>query len=279
MNELQIVSLENTEISAWDFESIKSELAEALSVYKSMVYTDDSIKSAKDDKALLAKVKKLVEDQRKAYKAKCLAPYDAIEPKIKEIVSMIEEQRVLIDDVVKDYTERQKQEKLTAIKAYYDKKAFVLGADAERLFERLLDPKWLNASTAKKKYEEEIQLAINKAAADLETVKKMNSLFVDTLIDTYCETCSIERVQQKQDELQVAYDKAGLSNQVVTEPAKADAKPVASDAITADASDGVMIKVYGSKNQLTQVTDFMKAIGVRFEVLEKHLLLLRESPI
>lgn len=268
MNELQIVSLENTEISAWDFESIKSELAEALSVYKSMVYIDDSIKSAKDDKALLAKVKKLVEDQRKAYKAKCLAPYDAIEPKIKEIVSMIEEQRVLIDDVVKDYTERQKQEKLTAIKAYYDKKAFVLGADAERLFERLLDPKWLNASTAKKKYEEEIQLAINKAAADLETVKKMNSLFVDTLIDTYCETCSIERVQQKQDELQVAYDKAGLSNQVVTEPAKADAKPVASDAITADASDGVMIKVYGSKNQLTQVTDFMKAIGVRFEVME-----------
>lgn len=94
----------------------------------------------------------------------------------------------------------------------------------------------------------------------------MNSPFVDTLIDTYCETVSIERVQQKQDELQVAYDKAGLSNQVVTEPTNVDVKPVASDAITSDASDGVMIKIYGSKNQLTQVTDFMKAIGVKFEV-------------
>lgn len=144
----------------------------------------------------------------------------------------------------------------------------MLGTEAERLFESLLDPKWLNASTAKKKYEEEIQLAINKAAGDLEAVRKMNSPFVDTLIDTYCETCSIERVQQKQDELQVAYDKVGLSNQMVTEPAKADVKPVTSDVIPADVGDGVMIKIYGSKNQLTQVTDFMKAIGVRFEVIE-----------
>ena len=37
-----------------------------------MVYTDESIKSAKDDKAALAKVKKMIEDQRKAYKAKSL---------------------------------------------------------------------------------------------------------------------------------------------------------------------------------------------------------------
>ena len=268
MNELSIVGLENTEITSWDFEKIKTELSQALSVYKNMVYTDESIKSAKDDKSVLAKAKKMVEDQRKAYKAKCLAPYNEIELQIKEIVAMIEEHRVLIDEVVKDYTDRQKQEKLTAIKAYYDKKAFVLGVDAERLFERLLDPKWLNASTAKKKYEEEIQLAINKAATDLEAVRKMESPFVDTLIDTYCETCSIEQVQQKQDELQAAYDKAGLSNQMVTEPAQSATKPVISDAMPADTNDGVVIKVYGSKNQLTQVTDFMKAIGVRFEVME-----------
>ena len=268
MNELQIVSLEKNDITTWDFAMIKSELESALAIYKTSVYTDETIKSAKDDKNTLAKAKKLVEDRRKEFKEKCMAPYNALEPQIKELVSMIEEQRQQIDDVVKDYTERQRQEKLTAIKAYYDKKAFVLGADAERLFERLLDPKWLNASTAKKKYEEEIQLAINKAAADLEAVRKMNSPFVDTLIDTYCETCSIERVQQKQDELQVVYDKAGLSNQMVTEPAQADVKPVTNDVMPADASDGVMIKVYGSKNQLAQVTDFMKAIGVRFEVME-----------
>ena len=63
MNELSIVGLENTEITSWDFEKIKTELSQALSVYKNMVYTDESIKSAKDDKSVLAKAKKMVEDR------------------------------------------------------------------------------------------------------------------------------------------------------------------------------------------------------------------------
>ena len=90
MEELQLVSLEQTEITAWNFAALKEELARALSVYKTTVYTDDTIKLAKDDKAKLAKAKKIVEDQRKAFKAKCMEPYDAIEPQVKELVAMIE---------------------------------------------------------------------------------------------------------------------------------------------------------------------------------------------
>ncbi len=211
MNELQIVSLEKTAISSWDFEGIKAELAQALSVYKNMVYTDESIKSAKDDKAVLAKVKKLIEDQRKAYKAKCLAPYDAIEPQVKEIVGMIEEQRALIDDVVKDYTERQKREKEEEVKKYYDKKAFVLGDVAQPLFSKILDPKWLNASTSKSKYEEGIQEAIVKAKSDLDAIRAINSPFVDTLIEKYVETLSLDDAKAKHEELVMAASKAGLN--------------------------------------------------------------------
>ena len=126
MNELQIVNLEQTDITTWNFAGLKEELSRALSVYKTTVYTDETIKMAKDDKAKLAKAKKIVEDQRKAYKAKCLAPYEALEPQIKEIVGMIEEQRVAIDDVVKDFTERQKAEKEIIING-------MIGIDGGRL--------------------------------------------------------------------------------------------------------------------------------------------------
>ena len=68
------------------------------------------------------KAKKVIEDCRKAYKAQCLAPYEALEPQVKELVSMIEEQRLLIDETVKEYENRQKQEKEVAVKTYYDKK-------------------------------------------------------------------------------------------------------------------------------------------------------------
>ena len=59
MNDLQIVNLEQTDITAWDFAKIKEELAHTLSQYRSIVYTDDTIQSAKNDKATLAKAKNI----------------------------------------------------------------------------------------------------------------------------------------------------------------------------------------------------------------------------
>lgn len=262
MNELQITSLEKTEISAWDFEGIKEELAQALSVYKNMVYTDESIKSAKDDKAALAKVKKMIEDQRKAYKAKCLAPYDAIEPQVKEIVGMIEEQRVLIDDVVKDYTERQKREKEEEVKKYYDKKAFVLGDLAQPLYSKLLDSKWLNASTSRAKYEEGIQEAINKAKSDLDAIRALNSPFVDTLIEKYMDTMSLDEAKAKHEELVMVASRAGF-NQTGAASEMAE-KPVAP--VVVNDSDGIVIKIHANQNQMNQICDFMKAIGVTYEI-------------
>ena len=49
MNELQLIPLEQNDISSWDFQQIKTELENALSVYKNSVYTDETIKSAKED--------------------------------------------------------------------------------------------------------------------------------------------------------------------------------------------------------------------------------------
>ena len=100
MNDLQVINLENTDISRWDFERIRSELQRNLDLYTGIVYDDASIKEAKNDRSTLNKTKKIIEDARKAYKARCLAPYEALEPKIKELVVMIERQRLLIDDTL-----------------------------------------------------------------------------------------------------------------------------------------------------------------------------------
>ena len=265
MNDLQIIALEQNDITTWDFERIKANLESALSVYRNTVYTDETIKSAKDDKATLAKAKKLVEDRRKAYKEQCLAPYTAIEPRIRELVTMIEDQRLLIDGVVKDYTERQKQEKEKEVRAYYNRKAAPLGDLSFKLFEKLLDPKWLNASTKRAKYEEEVQLAINNAARDILSIRAMDSPFVDTLLETYVRTLSMEEVQRQSEELQKAHEKAGFSERPVaashtTEPAAAANMPAA------DIEKGTLLRVYASQNQLGQIMDFMNAIGVQFDV-------------
>ena len=260
MEELQLVSLEQTEITAWNFAALKEELARALSVYKTTVYTDDTIKLAKDDKAKLAKAKKIVEDQRKAFKAKCMEPYDAIEPQVKELVAMIEEQRVAIDDVVKDYTDRQKAEKESKIKAFYDKKAHVLGDLAEPLFEKFLDQKWLTASSGNK-YQEELQIKINEALSDVRNILAMESPFVDTVVEKYVATLSVDEAKAKHEELVAAARKAGLGQQIIQSAVSAPAKEQ-----TIDAENGILVKLYGNESQVTQVMDFAKALGVNIEI-------------
>ena len=133
------------------------------------------------------------------------------------------------------------------------------------LFEKLLDPKWLNPSTTRKKYEEEVQLAVNNAAHDIQKIREMNSPFVDTLLETYVRTLSMDEVQRQAQELQRAHEKAGFSLQQETEVCLSKPDSMASIS-TANTENVAIIKIYASQNQLGQIMDFMKAIGVQFEV-------------
>ena len=269
MNDLQIVNLENTDITVWDFPSIKAELQRHLDAYAGLVYTDDTIKEAKNDRAALNKVKKAIDEARKAYKARCLAPYEAMESQIKELLDLVEGQRTLIDDTVKDYENRQKEAKEQEVRKYYDRKAAVLGTYAAPLYEKLFDKKWTNASTAKAKYEESVLVAINGAAADIAAIKAMNSPFVETLIVIYTDTLSMDQVKAKQAELDEAAKKASLTTvKAATAAAGVQAPvPAAKEQAPANAEEGMAVKIYASQNQMNQIIDFMKAIGVRYEFI------------
>jgi hypothetical protein len=68
MNELKVMNLDNTDISTWDFSSLKTELQAYLSEYEGLVYTDETIKDAKKDRTTLKKAKDAIEDAKKAYR-------------------------------------------------------------------------------------------------------------------------------------------------------------------------------------------------------------------
>lgn len=266
MNDLPIVRLESTDISGWNFSMLRAELQRGLDSYAGIVYTDETIKNAKNDRSTLAKVKKVIEDARKAYKARCLAPYEALEPQIKELVDMVERQRVLIDETVKDYETRLKDEKEQDVRKYYDCKAVVLGSLADALYLKLFDKTWVNASTTKAKYEEGIIAAINGAAADIAAIRGMKSPFVDTLLEEYIQTLSLDQVKAKQAELEDAAKRASLTT--AAEAAAVGASvPAAIQAMPAGSEDGTAMRIYATQNQMNQITDFMKAIGVRYELI------------
>ena len=62
----------------FNFEELKTQLAESLELYAGLVVTEDGIKAAKEDRARLNKLREALETKRKEVKRECMAPYDRI---------------------------------------------------------------------------------------------------------------------------------------------------------------------------------------------------------
>ena len=266
MNELQIIKFDNTDITMWDFPALKAELLASMSDFDGLVYTDNTIKDAKKDRTTLSKAKKVVEDARKAYKARCLEPYEAIEPQIKELTSLIEERRLQIDKTVKEFEYRQKEAKKKEVREYYDRVSGGFGETAERIWEKIFEPKWVNATTGVAKYREEIQTDIADVTRGMESIKGLTSPFEHTLMELYLDTLSMDTILQKNEELKEAARKAGIMGTSVGEADRVyDTKP--EEKPYTNEEEGVLLRIHASQARLNQICDFMKAIGVTYEIV------------
>lgn len=264
MNDLDLMAMENSEISTWDFPSVKDKLVLSLQEYKGIVYTDETIKEAKEDKKKIKSQIKLIEDARKAFKARCMEPYNTIEPQIKELTELLKEQESEIDTSIKSHDEKLEDEKRDLIHSFYLKKAVPLGNLADKLFDRILNPRWLKVSVKKKAYEEEVLTAISRTAMELAVIQELNSPFSDDLFEKYIGGSSLEEVKAYNDTMLRSAARAGLTRD--SEDAAAEKSVYYK--IPTEKQDGTHVIIHGSEKQLTQVFDFMKAIGVKYELSE-----------
>lgn len=168
---------------SFNAEEIKAELAQRLEKYNGLVYNEENIKEAKTDRANLNKFKDAIEGKRKEMKKMCLAPYETFEIKIKEITAMIDKPILAIDSQVKGFEQIKKEEKLNGIKLFYadrvgDLKQLVL-------FDRIYNPKWLNATYKESVIEKEIIDLLTKVESDLQVIAELQSEYELQIKDTY----------------------------------------------------------------------------------------------
>lgn len=93
-----------------NFEELKQALTQRLAQFDNVVYPPDSIKEAKQDKAELNKLRRSIEERRKEIRRNCLKPYSAVEPRFKELVTLIDEPLSRIDDYIARNTPLEPQE-------------------------------------------------------------------------------------------------------------------------------------------------------------------------
>ncbi len=133
--ELKMNDYQLPEKISFNFDELKQELTEKVSMYETLVYTDDQIKEAKADKAQLNKLKKALNDERIRLEKEYMVPFNSFKSQVNEIISIIDKPVALIDKQVKEYEDKQKQEKMEQIKALWGEMDVPEGLTLERVFE------------------------------------------------------------------------------------------------------------------------------------------------
>ena len=136
----------------WNHEEIERTVAEKMSYYRGLVYSDDQIIEAKKDRAALNKFVAALKAKDREIKKLCLQPYEEFHEKMQQIIRQVEEPAALIDDQVKGYEEGLKAAKLEEIRKLYEAKGFQPWVTLERI----MNPSWLNKSYSLKKVEADL---------------------------------------------------------------------------------------------------------------------------
>ena len=153
----------------WNNEELKAEIAEKMQEYKSLAFTEETIKEAKADRAKLNKLRTAFEDERKRIKKLCMAPYDEFEKQVKELIALIDEPIQLIDSQIKEVEQKRREEKRQKIEELFA----CIGFQTFVTLDKIWDDKWLNASVTLGKIEGQMKSRMYQIGNDVLTIQNL----------------------------------------------------------------------------------------------------------
>lgn len=189
MTEVRAVITQQEGTVSCNFEEVKGYIRERLKEYDGAVFTEESKGYAKKELAKLRAEKKELNDNLREAKKKYMAPWDAFEPKLKELINLFDEPITLIDGQVKAFEEDRVVQKKALIEAIYTE----LVGDLSDIIplERIYNPKWENATTKEKAIREEVLAQATAARIALDTIRGMRSDAESKALDVYKQTLSL----------------------------------------------------------------------------------------
>ena len=189
----------------FNFEELKTELAERLEHYNGLIVTEDGIKEAKDDRAKLNKLRTAIDTRRKDIKKEYMKPYTEFEGKIKELTLLIDQPIKAIDAQLNSYEERRKEAKMEKIREAYESTITEAVKDIIPL-ERIADQKWLNSTTSMKKVEEDLTSWEKRVNADLLALDTVEEEFRAAVREKYISTLDITMALAHRNQLKAAQE-------------------------------------------------------------------------
>lgn len=217
----------------WNKTEFMDKVASITEQYRGLTYTEDQMKSAKADRAMLNAMKKTISDRRIEVKNAVMAPYTQFEREVKEVVALIDEPISMIDSQIKEYEERAKAEKKQKLEEFFREAA----ADYEFLtFGKVFEQRYLNASVSLNKAKEDIRQKVERIATDFRSIETFTSekyrgaakdVYMRTLnlADALAEDKRLTEIDRKQEEERLRREEEAERLRELEAQAAAEAKP------------------------------------------------------
>ena len=264
---------------------LKEELTPKLEYYNNLVVTEDGIKAAKTDKSNLNKLRKAIEERRIEAKKQVLSLYEPLEAQCKELVALIDAPIKAIDQQVKVFEGKDKDEKYAALEAFFNglpHEDFVMIND-------VLNPKWANKTEKLDTLKADMMCSIQKITAEYEQLNKLYENFPHKLaiLDhyktdkdfsqtmVYAKKLEFTYEQEKRKEAEAAQQSESVQNapeaatpenDVITPPVEQTAAPV-----EPEQAPKIIIgkfEVAGTAGQIKALGVFMKSNGIKFTIIK-----------
>lgn len=193
--ELQVKVNQQAGVISSNFDDIKAQVESAVSVYRNVIVTEDTVKSSKKDIADLRKARKEVEDVRKSIKKSFMQPYTEFEDKCKEILQIIDEPIALMESQTKEFEEIKRQEKhATNVKVYEE-----LTAEYSDYLpiSKYYKAAWDNVTTSTKSIKDEISTLVDTVSIGVSTIKSLTSDYEDKGLEEFKASLNVAVAIQK----------------------------------------------------------------------------------
>lgn len=262
--ELIIKTPEDAFLKAVEFNyaELKTAIENSLEKYKGLTYDDSQVVEAKKDRSTLNKFKESMENERKRVKKLCMRAYEeSFEPKVKELVALVNAPINEIDTQVKAFEDKKKEIKLDLIRQFWlehnhDIKAIVS-------FEKIFSEKWLNASTSMKAVQDEILALVDKVKIDLATIDGLKSDYKEQVKSCYLDTLDITAAIRYGNDLEVKSQRlAEFEKQRAQEM---QVVKISDEIITGEKFYKICFQVTATAEQLQGLKEYLSANNIKYE--------------
>ena len=273
----------------WNNEELKAAIAEKMKEYKGLVFTEETISEGKKDRANLNKLRGAIDDERKRVKKLCMEPCNRFEKEVKEVLALVDEQINAIDVQIKEVEQIKREEKRKAVQELFES----IGFQKFVTLEMIWDEKWLNASVALSKVENQMKETMYRIGEEVGTISRLPEFSFEAM-EVYKKTLDLTQAIKKGQELadiqkrkeealarQKAEEErrkaeeaaAGKESENPEEAADTHDMPKKSEEndYTRVVSEPVMridFRVWGTKEQILALRDYMKQNNLKFGKVE-----------